>query len=116
MSELLNNVFNKTQFEKDYDTIHSSFSSTTNNISIQLPRGPLGIVLKYEDGWIVDEFNEDCTISNELQLGDKVIALNDIKIKDLTTNDIQYIFKEYQHTDRTILIQRVTIPIIENYL
>ena len=116
MAELLKNDFNKSQFDKDYDTIHTSFSNTKNNIEIQLPTGPLGVVLKYENGWIVDEFQENSKVSNKLQLGDQVIALNDIKIKDLTTNDILYIFKEYAHTDRTILIERVTIPIIENYL
>jgi C-terminal processing protease CtpA/Prc len=74
---------------------------------IRVPKGKLGLHLEYTDeGLIIGDYSPDCKIKNLINIGDEVVRLNGVNLKDMSLDEAQLLFLNKQNCKRVIHIFR----------
>ena len=120
MENLVNNYNESEAFNYDeYSDDEYCNNDEHEYIVINLPKGVIGVILDKTEsnGYIVKSFQTNNTVSHMLQIGDILYSINGKFINNTTTKDVVNLFKNYEDTDRVLIVKRLKIaPIIHGYI
>lgn len=120
MENLVNNYNEREAFNYDeYSDDEYCNNDEHEYIVINLPKGVIGVILDKTESneYIVKLFQTNNTVSHMLQIGDILYSINGKFINNTTTKDVVNLFKNYEDTDRVLIVKRLKIaPIIHGYI